>query len=267
MIKHFKFWLMVIGAFFFVACSEKSPQNIVDDYIEAWDNGNITELKSLVSKNISQEIDASMENCIYNSSEKTLDTKLKFYLEEVNTIWRKNNPFEAMGKTKGKSEKINKELDVLKENKNFSLEEATLKMGLILLNNIDGYEKVEKEMSPVGYKMLALMFANKMRMNNGDIFGSINKYSRNTYFKKLILNELENNDDKTMLESKKMCKEKIFKIGQIKSSSFIETKEISVDQKIVRIELIFKNGDTRKGNIQLEKINSKWVVTSYLKSY
>ena len=250
--------------FVVTGCGSNGPEDIVKDYIEAWDSGAIEKIVKFVDKETKDVIEHRMNDCVTSSSDSILNKELKKYLKEVDTVWRTNNPFVAVNSVKKPSEKFNNELNKIAKNKSLDNNEKILQVGLLVLDQVDSYSKVKSEMSPVAYKMLAFMLSNKMRMQSGDLFGAVDKYSRNEYFKALILEEMKKNDNEMISKAEDACADRMFHPNTLDEVNIIETKELSADQKDVKVELLYKDKSSKKKHIRVEKIAGEWRATTTL---
>jgi len=250
--------LMLIG------CGSDSPENIVKDYVKVWDDGSVEKVVKYVDKETKDEIEETVKDCMRSDGEHVLKQELKKYQDEVDNMWRKHNPFMVFKNTKKTSTNFQNEMKKIVEDTSLNNNDKTLKIGMLILDQTDIYRKVKSEMSPVAYKMIAFTFANKMRAESGDIFGAVDNYSKNEYFKSLILEDMKQNDNVSILKIEKSCIDKIFHPDTLDEVNIIETINISADRKDVKVELLYKNKSSKKKHIELEKIAGKWRVTTML---
>ncbi len=243
-------------------CGGSSPEDTVTDYIDAWNSGDLKGVISYTDNDLSKQIQNNIDYCIENKMATHIDKKFDLYMDEVNKMWKTNNPFEAIKKSEKPKDGI-EELERIVKDNSLTAEEKTEKIGMHTFAYIDSYKNVKSEMSPVAYKMLAFMFSNKMRAMSGDFFGAIDKYGRNEYFKKLVLDDMRKSGDDSIAKSQKTCEAELFKPDSIESINVIEVKEESPDRKTVRVELV-KKSDSVKKAIRVELVNKKWVVTTVL---
>ncbi len=256
---------MLLSAMFMLGgCGSDGYEDVTKDYIEAWNEGSIERIVKLVDKETKEAIQNQMNECIVSKSDPVLNKKLKEYLKEVDRVWRDNNPIIASKSIKKTSEKFNEQLKKITQDSTTSDYDKMLQVGLLVLDQVESYKEVKSDTSPVAYKMLAFMLSNRMRMQSGDIFGAADRYSRNEYFKSLILEEMKKNNDEIISKTEEDCKQEIFHPDTLDKVNIIETKELSADRKDIKVELIYKDKRSRKKHINVEKIAGKWLVTTKL---
>lgn len=240
-------------------CGSDSPKDLVDNYIKAWNKGSLEEVDKYVNRETKKDLGEQIESCVNAKSQNIVRELRKKYIKEVDLMWNKNNPFLVLNKMKS----LPKPPKELMQNKTLSKAEKFEKLGEYILNNLDSFKNLKSEMSPIAYKMFAFLLANKLVAISGNWFEAVDSYSRNKFFDNLIVKDLSDNHDKTILNIENSCKEDIFHPGTIKKVNIIEEKKIAPDKVVVRVELVTDTGSTKK-QINVEKFNEKWLVTTEL---
>ena len=236
-----------------------SPKDTVVDYIDAWNSANLKEVILYTGNSLSRRIQDNIDYCVGNKLAVSINKKIDLHMKEVKKIWRTNNPL--MDKSKlSKEEKIElgKKIDTIREDDTLSEAEKIGKTGVMLLGTMEVVKGLDKKMSPTAYQFFTFIGMNKMLRMQG-----VDRYSRDEYFKKLVLNDMRKGGDSDTTKSQEICESELFKPGSIIGVNIIEVKEKSPDKKIVRVELV-KKSDSVKKSIGIELVNKKWVVVTAL---
>jgi len=251
-------FIIIIGL---TSCGGNDPKDVVEDYINAWNSGDLEEVISYTDKDLSKEIQNDIDNCIENKMSSIIDEKFNLYMKDVDKVWRENNPFSVIQKVKPPKDFL-KKVEEITTDKSLNYKVRTEKIGLLMFSISDVYQDIKSTISPISYRMLAFSFANKMKSKKNP-FSAINNYERKIYFKQIILEDMKKNNNNGIKEKEDLCKKEFFKPDSITDINILETIDKSVDRKNVRVELI-KNNDSSKKDIYVELVNKKWVVSTSL---
>jgi len=245
-------------------CKSNDPKGVVENYIEAWNSGSIEDVSEYVDIETKKSIEDRLNSCMLSSSNSVLGDKLKAYKKEMNKLWREHNPFDALDKVTKTSKNFKQDLKKIARDRSLNHNDKTLQMGLLMLKQTDIYSKEKSKVSPVAYKMFAFTFANKVRAESGDFLRAVGGYEKYEYFKSLVLADMKANDSDNIEKIEEKCIDRIFHPNTIDEANIIEVEDLSVDNKKVKVELLYKDNRSSKTYIMVEKIAGQWLVTTPL---
>lgn len=241
-----------------------SPESKVEDYLDAWNSGDLEEVKEYLSVQTQERLDEKMDRCVSNKMDDTLNARFKEIKKEVDDVWGEHNPFsKEMELTAEEDKRIGEDAKKAKKQEKDPFPGAARNIMHIANAHVEHSSAIKKSglskaLSPLAVKYYAFLYWNKRARFNG-----ADRYEIKKLFKSLILEELKEKEDSTLKDNLHECTENYFKVGSISDVNIIEIEDISADRKSIKVELI-RNDKSTKEHIGMEMFNKEWKIKTLL---
>lgn len=262
-------FLITLASLFLAGCNSNSPEGVAKSFVESFSKGDIEDAKKVSSENVQQNLDSIAEDCLVEDVINTLDKLDKVAKKDISESLDSGDNKKILKEVKELKKELNKKdfQSLSAEKKREVLEskisELSKKYIVPKIDNILDKADV-KSQHPDAVKLalsnliVEMSFFPELKRSSS-MFGFPTRLSREDMLKNIThfgkLADYENVSPKCILKTSNYI--------VANDINVIENEKSSPDKARVRLEIINKDGKSKKVTIRVEKIKGDWKVMSY----
>jgi len=248
----------ILVAVMMQGCGGNKPSDLVENYIEAWNSGDVKKVIAYTNNELAESIQENIDVCVAKSMSDDVDKMYNAYKKETDKAWKEYNPILNNAVMRDKKKEFIQKIKVINEDSSLSSNQKMEKGGELFLSYHDSADKLKKTLSPNGYRFFVWFSFSKFLALEG-----VYREVQTDLLKQIVLEEIKGQNTDKVEKVQKDCQTEFFKVGEIKEFNIIEVKEISPDKQEVRVELM-REKESDKQTIDVELINKEWRVITNL---